>query len=230
MLSETDLASSYGNLYYASEAIPGTVTADISNDVPSEIRSTVTQRFSIGPVVGRDLWSQKHTEMDIDRGPCMSAPSLIMHLLIHQTQEYVASLARREMEGIRCDAIPTSADDPLGASSEQNSPEAHLSLLQKNLDVAPYLLPDEPEVVAPYLWHSDLHAGNIFVDQGHISSIIDWQGTWAGPLILVARHPRLVDYHGDIILKAPANFKDLGPDEKMKNKEADEQFHHPLAV
>lgn len=120
------------------------------------------------------------------------------------------------MEWIRRHASRKSTEESLVSSAEQNCPEAHLSLLQKYLDVAPYLLPNEPEVVAPYLWHTDLHAGNIFVDQGHISSIIDWQGTWVGPLILLARHPRLVDYHGDILLKAPPNFKDLGSEEKIK--------------
>jgi Phosphotransferase enzyme family len=96
----------------------------------------------------------------------------------------------------------------------QNSPDSHLSLLQKYLDVAIYLLPDDPGVVAPFIWYTDLHPGNIFVDQGRISSVIDWQGTWAAPFIIQARHPRLVDYHGDIILKAPANFKDIEPDTK----------------
>lgn len=105
-------------------------------------------------------------------------------------------------------------------SATQNSPESHISLLQKYLKVVPYLLPDDAAVVASHLWHTDLHSGNIFVDtgKGRICSVIDWQGTWAAPLILQARHPRLVDYHGDIILKAPANFKDLEPDEKDRIK------------
>lgn len=103
-------------------------------------------------------------------------------------------------------------------SVTQNSPESHISLLRKYLKVAPYLLPDDAAVVASHIWHTDLHSGNIFVDNGRICSVIDWQGTWAAPLILQARHPRLVDYNGDIILKAPANFKDLEPDEKDRIK------------
>lgn len=65
----------------------------------------------------------------------------------------------------------------------------------------------------------DLHSANIFIKNGHISSAIDWQGTWAAPLILQAHHPWLVDYSGDIILDAPANFKDLEPDEKTRVRE-----------
>ncbi|KKK20511.1 phosphotransferase family protein, partial [Aspergillus rambellii] len=107
-------------------------------------------------------------------------------------------------------------DDPLVTSATQNSPESHILLLQKYLEIVPYLLPDDPAVVASHLWHTDLHSGNIFVDRGRICSVIDWQGTWAAPLILQARHPRLVDYHGEIILKAPPSFKDLEPAEKAR--------------
>src|SRR5205814_3915262 len=126
------------------------------------------------------------------------------------------SLARRELEWITRYAIPKPQDDLLVTSVTQNSSESHILLLQKYLDVVPFLLPDYPVVVAPHIWHTDLHSGNIFVDKGHIGSVIDWQGAWAAPLILGACHPRLVDYHEDIILKAPSNFKDLEHDEKIR--------------
>ncbi|KNG86723.1 hypothetical protein ANOM_005182 [Aspergillus nomiae NRRL 13137] len=101
-------------------------------------------------------------------------------------------------------------------SATQNSPSSHISLLHKYLKVATYLLPNDPAVVAPYIWHTDLYSGNIFVQNGKISSVIDWQGLWAAPLILQARHARLVNYNGEIILKAPANFNDLDPAEKTR--------------
>ncbi|OGM39302.1 hypothetical protein ABOM_011970 [Aspergillus bombycis] len=107
-------------------------------------------------------------------------------------------------------------DRGLLTSATQNSPNGHISLLHKYLKVAPYLLPNDPAVVAPYIWHTDLHAGNIFVQNGKISSVIDWQGLWAAPLILQARHARLVNYNGEVILKAPANFKDLDSAEKTR--------------
>ncbi|EZG06500.1 hypothetical protein H106_03909 [Trichophyton rubrum CBS 735.88] len=55
--------------------------------------------------------------------------------------------------------------------------EAHLSLLRKYLRVAPYLLlTDDPDLVASTIWYTDLCAGNLFVDKGHITSVIDWLG------------------------------------------------------
>lgn len=104
-------------------------------------------------------------------------------------------------------------------SESQNSPESHIQLLQKYLKVAKHLLPADPHLVAPHIWHTDLHAGNLFVDKGRISCVIDWQGIWAAPLVLRARHPRLVDYNGDIILKHPDNFKELDAEEKEQVNE-----------
>ncbi|EGC45615.1 conserved hypothetical protein [Histoplasma capsulatum var. duboisii H88] len=73
-----------------------------------------------------------------------------------------------------------------------------------------------PHIVAPTIRHTDLHSDNLLVDNGHITSAIDWQGAWAGPLFLERRHPRPIDHHGDVILKPPVNFKDLVPNEKSR--------------
>lgn len=42
---------------------------------------------------------------------------------------------------------------------------------------------------------------------GRISSLIDWQDTWVGPLFLQARHPRLVDYNGELMLELPEHYE-----------------------
>lgn len=99
-------------------------------------------------------------------------------------------------------------------SAAQNTPVDHIRLLQKHLKVAPYLPPTDPDIVTSNLWHTDLHSGNIFVKGNRITSIIDWQSMWAGPLFLQARHPRLVEYEGEMALKLPNNLKDL-PDDKQ---------------
>ncbi|KKZ65771.1 hypothetical protein EMCG_08420 [[Emmonsia] crescens] len=196
--------SNYGNLYYSSEPMSGTSAAEVMNDASPEVKSDVKKRFSIGPVVDRDFWSKERSVMNIDRGPWKLA------------QDYVVALANQELEWIKQYAVPKSVDDPLLISAVQNTPRAHISLLQKYLQVAPYLLPTDPDIIAPTIWHTDLHSGNLFVDKGRITSVIDWQGAWAGPLLLQGRHSRLVDHHGDIILKPPANFKDLEPNEKAQ--------------
>ncbi|RAH65565.1 uncharacterized protein BO66DRAFT_415056 [Aspergillus aculeatinus CBS 121060] len=183
----------YGSLYYAGANIRGAVPADTCAEIPAELKYTIRRRFVIGPLAERHYWSKERAEMTLDRGP-----------------------SYREEAWIQQYATPRAENDPLATSATQNSPSSHISLLQKYRQVAPYLLPDDPVVVAPYIWHTDLHAGNIFIYNGKISSVIDWQGLWAAPLIIQARHPRLVDYNGEVILKAPENFKQLDLAEKAR--------------
>ncbi|KAL4785959.1 hypothetical protein BJX76DRAFT_366412 [Aspergillus varians] len=199
--------NSYGNLYYTGETIPGATPAEVIEDMPTEIKCTVMRQFVIGPAAERGYWNSQHAVMNVGRGPWK------------RPQDYAASPAHQELKWIKQQAVPKLQDNPLMASATQNSPSSHISLLQWYLEVAPYLLPGDPDLVAPHLWHTDLHSGNIFVENGHLSSVIDWQGTRIAPLILQARHPRLVSYNGDLVLKAPANFKDLEPNAKSRVQE-----------
>lgn len=100
------------------------------------------------------------------------------------------------------------------ASKRQSDCQAHIDLLGKYLSVIAQLLPKEPEVLAPFLWHRDLHPGNLFIHDGKISSVIDWQSCWVGPLILRARAPRLLDYNGEIMLKLPPEYEEMPEDER----------------
>lgn len=101
-------------------------------------------------------------------------------------------------------------------SQAQLSPQAHTQLLQRYLASICSLLPNDPDLLRSVLWHPDLHDGNIFIHEGKISSIIDWQSVWTGPLMLQARTPRLINYNVDIMLKLPENFKELDNGEKER--------------
>ena len=68
---ETYSRLSYGNLYYSNELVGGAVIAEVVGDVFSEVKSDVSKRFVIGPVVESGFWSKERSSMDIDRGPCM---------------------------------------------------------------------------------------------------------------------------------------------------------------
>jgi len=39
-----------------------------------------------------------------------------------------------------------------------------------------------------------------------ITSLIDWQDTWAGPIFLQFRHPKPVDYDGQVLLKLTESY------------------------
>lgn len=124
------------------------------------------------------------------------------------------SIARREIAWIKRFAKPKVAGGPIQASAAQRTPGAHLDLLEKYLLVISSLLPDDPVLLSSRLWHTDIHDGNLFVNGDKITSVIDWQSAEAGPTVVRARAPRLLDYNGEIKLKLPEYFKELDETEK----------------
>lgn len=95
----------------------------------------------------------------------------------------------------------------------------HLQLLGKYIKVAPSIMDIEPVLTRPTLWHQDFHSSNFFVDDGKITAVIDWQGSWAGPLFLQAQPSPLVDYQGSILLQRPDNFAELDPEQQAQIKQ-----------
>lgn len=77
------------------------------------------------------------------------------------------------------------------------------------LHIIPYLFPQNKKLSDSTLWHWDIHSANLFVEGNRITSLIDWQDTWVGPLFLQYRHPKLVDYNGEVLLKLPENYESL---------------------
>ncbi|KAJ5138425.1 uncharacterized protein N7515_003273 [Penicillium bovifimosum] len=134
-------------------------------------------------------------------------------------QEYALSVGRRELEWIKNFAVPKPPSEAILISSAQNTPQAHLQLLEKYLKVAPALMDIDPVLSRPTLFHGDLHSSNLFVEDGHITAIIDWQGSWAGPLFLQAQPSPIVDFTGSILLQLPPNFKDMDPEQQAEIKQ-----------
>jgi hypothetical protein len=66
------------------------------------------------------------------------------------------------------------------------------------------------------LWHTGLHYINVFINQNRITSVTDWQGVWAGPLLLEAKPPTPLKCQDDVMLERPQNFEDLADDEKAR--------------
>lgn len=88
-----------------------------------------------------------------------------------------------------------------------DSPQARLSLLDKFDAVSPYLPPGGPGLNKATLWHWDLRTPNIFVEDGRITCLIDWQDAWIGPLFMQERRPQLIEYCGETILRLPDHYE-----------------------
>ncbi|KAH7406540.1 kinase-like domain-containing protein [Phaeosphaeria sp. MPI-PUGE-AT-0046c] len=196
--------TSYGNLYFAHDAFPGCEKAEIVGEMPQSVKSSVESRFVIGPVVDRDFWHRERSSMGIDRGPWKSP------------EDYLRAIGQREIAWISNHATQKPSGGLFATSEAQRTPEAHIDLYKKFLDVAEYLLP-RGDQIKPTLWHWDIHAPNIFVHKNHVTSLIDWQDTWVGPLFLQARHPRLVDCNGELMMRLPESYDALeDEDEKLR--------------
>ncbi|KAK0109425.1 Phosphotransferase enzyme [Cadophora gregata] len=196
----------YGSIYFASDAFPGCEPANVVGDIPADMKEIVQRRFVIGPVVDRDYWNGERAFMAIDRGSWANP------------QDYLKSIANREIAWLRSFAVPKPPNDVFLPSEAQNSPSSHISLYEMFLRMVPYLLPKKKELSKSTLWHWDLHSANIFVEGNRITSIIDWQDTWAGPLFLQFRHPKLADYNGEVLLKLPDDYEILEGDEKARTR------------
>ncbi|KAH7386943.1 kinase-like domain-containing protein [Phaeosphaeria sp. MPI-PUGE-AT-0046c] len=197
----------FGAIFYAKD-MPNYDPAEIRGQVSAAVKKDVRRRFVVGPTVEREFWEDERTQIALDRGPWTSASA------------YVEAIAQREIQWLERCAKAKVPPVPLPTSDAQKSPKAHIELLQKYLGVVGKLLPREEDLLLPTLWHRDLHRGNVFVHEGQVSSIIDWQSVWVGPRNLRARIPQLVDYNGEIQTKLPENFKDLESEEKNQVREA----------
>jgi aminoglycoside phosphotransferase (APT) family kinase protein len=74
-----------------------------------------------------------------------------------------------------------------------------LTALEAYLKLIKFLLPSDSLITTSYLWHTDLHTENIFVnpdDPTQIIGIIDWQAASLVPLYENASLPALLDYEG----------------------------------
>ncbi|KAH9220296.1 kinase-like domain-containing protein [Leptodontidium sp. 2 PMI_412] len=124
----------------------------------------------------------------------------------------------REIAWISSFAVPKPPNDIFVASEAQNSPSSHISLYKMFFRIIPYLLPPKKKLSGSTLWHWDIHSANLFVEGNRITSLIDWQDIWAGPLFLQFRHPKVVDYNGKVLLKLPENYETLEGDEKARTR------------
>lgn len=140
---------------------------------------------------------------------------------------YAVALGDNEMLWIKSHAVPRM--NYYRSSQSKELPQDGLSLLQKYINVAPYLVPP-PTAESGYsnvLWHPDLHLDNIFVDTHtrQITRIIDWQSACVAPLFHQSCVPRLCRHPGPVregwtVPARPEGFEDLSENEKKQIDES----------
>ncbi|KAI7206538.1 hypothetical protein KC343_g10570 [Hortaea werneckii] len=176
--------SSYGTLYYKSDAAGYSSSIDIDGSLPPSAKMYAKYRFVVGPLAERSFWEPEHAGPAIDRGPWPSA------------QSYLRAISQRERSKCPLKDAPA---DPQDDSDLLDSPQARLSLLHKFGAVSAYLPPSQQSLNRGTLFHWDLRAPNLFIEDGRITSLIDWQDVWIAPLFMQERGPQLLEYDGETI-------------------------------
>ena len=109
-----------------------------------------------------------------------------------------------------------------GPNQYRPAKDLKIRVFQDYLKVATQILPKDAKLSKPSLWHSDLHANNIFVDPSQptkIVNIVDWQAVSIAPLFRQARLPPLVEFEGPLPeglkpIKLPDGLDDMSEEQK----------------
>ncbi|KAF2768456.1 hypothetical protein EJ03DRAFT_364001, partial [Teratosphaeria nubilosa] len=189
--------SQYGSIYFSDSCPVGCENFQLTGWVSSSLKNQAEDRYVIGPMVEGSFWDGEREQMIGVRGPWLTP------------RQYIRSICEREVQWLTKFADPSKIDHNAFSPAEEKHPAVHTALYEKLLQASDRLLPSDPNLTRSVLWHWDLHAPNIFVQDGKITDIIDWQDCWAGPLVLQARRPALVDYDGEVMLKLPPGYEDM---------------------
>ena len=194
----------------------------MTGDIGQNLKEYVEGRFVVGPIAEK-AFNENEPQSDVaNRGPCMfyNYSSLPFQNVVanrsflgcagHDAKDYLVAIAQWE----RSKLTPREHTPDAETRDLQNE---KLSTLDKFEAICSHLTPRAPQLSRPTIWHWDIRPDNLFVDNGHITDMIDWQDAWIGPFFLNARRPRLVDHQGEIALTLLDHYETIeDPDEKAR--------------
>ncbi|KAJ5327511.1 uncharacterized protein N7506_010613 [Penicillium brevicompactum] len=149
--------------------------------------------------------------MKLDRGPWK------------HSYEYTRAMGFNELAWIKSHASPRM--NYYRSDQNEELPGDAVALLEKYLDVSPYLIPhtNDKSSTSNVLWHPDLHLDNIFVDPNtcQITRVVDWQSACVSPLFYQSTVPRLCRHPGPVregwvVPERPEDYENLSQDEQAK--------------
>ncbi|KAJ1301703.1 hypothetical protein OPQ81_008938 [Rhizoctonia solani] len=148
-------------------------------------------RFRIGPSTEWALWRGARAELQVDHGPWPDVKS------------YIEGVVRIHQAWLSTHALPYKVQVP-PREPEDLDPQTHKRLLEELVSLSSKV-EISPDLCVNVLWHKDLHARNIMVNNSSPPSIelIDWQGVSVGPLFQQATFALFAQYHGDSRIELP---------------------------
>ncbi|KAK2762140.1 hypothetical protein FQN54_001147 [Arachnomyces sp. PD_36] len=174
--------SHYGSLYYAED-----VQSSSGDHYIKDGKVVKDSGFALGPATGRDWVDAGRSALDIDRGPWGSL------------SQYLHAVGTREAKSVRSLRPPKQIALFCGPKLYRPDAKKKLAALTYYQEIIDALIPTDPAIKRPCLWHNDLHDDNIFVDPHNpenITSIIDWQSCHISPLLNHNPDPAFLDWDG----------------------------------
>jgi len=139
--------------------------------------------------------------------------------------DYFKAIGERELISInQLDLSLRSPVSIFGPGVYEPNKSRKIRAAESFFDILPQLMPENPALLKPCLWHSDLHDENIFVspdDPTEVTAIIDWQSIEIAPLISQAVKPPFVAHKGPQAIglerpQLPSRFKSLPKNEQRR--------------
>lgn len=223
----------FGSLYFA-EDVGGSAHSPLTY-LDRDGRKVTDSRFVVGPSTGREMFDDGREDIEFDRGPCKSQPSLFMcpgrlsdsPISGKSLEDYHIAIGKRELACVQhISQLPPSPVSLRGPGLYQPTREKKVKAVETYLKLLKHLLPTDSSLRSAHLWHGDLHGGNIFVDPTNptqIVGLIDWQCIELSPLYFRARQPHFIDHegpttHGLERPPLPPNYDQLAAREKRDAK------------
>ncbi|RDW93697.1 phosphotransferase family protein [Aspergillus mulundensis] len=174
--------SHYGSLYYTKDVQPPAGSHFVKDGM-----AVKDSEFAIGPATGRDWCDAGRSSLDVEKGPWTSLT------------QYLQAVGARERKAIQSLQPPKTTALLCGPKLYQPNKENKLTALTWYSQILDALIPTNPAITKPSLWHNDLHDDNIFVDPQHpenITGIIDWQSCHISPLFTHNPDPAFLAWDG----------------------------------
>jgi hypothetical protein len=195
--------TSTGALYYSDDLQdPRSLECIFTDEHNYKMRDA---RFSIGPCTGREFTDYYRTLVKRDRGPCKPACRQMLgyyclRCLGSSAEDYRVAIGRREIACVReLSELPKSPLTLRGSGAYSPTRAKKIAAIEDYIELVKCLLPTDESIKRSYLWHSDLHAENIYVDPNdpvHITGVINWQSTDILPLFDHSLQLPVLEYDG----------------------------------
>lgn len=188
--------SHYSSLYYAKDVQSprGNHYVKAGETVTNSNLLLVRLQAAIGLMLADQPWKLREDRVRLDLHTFIQPADRSAGPSITQ---YLQAISMRETKAIKSLSPPKHIALFCGPKLYQLDMEKKRTSLARYQQIVDALIPKNPAITKPYIWHNDLHDDNIFVDPQNpekITGIIDCQPCHVSPLFNHNPEPAFLDW------------------------------------